>query len=543
MAAQPITTSLGNNVSEDTICNLTGPNDHPADNARMAPATDNGAYAYAAALLHDSPALDGGNDTACSPLDGRMQTRQGTHCDIGAFEAVRLGAPVVITTNALDVTDTHAHLQSSFNLRGESGTLYFKYGINPNGLINTTPTIATGPVGSRVLQGDRPRRARPQPDLLLRRGAGQRHRHDDRPDGAVHHFPLIRSAAGHADQRHRGDGHQRGAELPDRPAGLETTYTIDYGAGETPPVTIPANAGDQLYTRSITGLTPGTPYTVRVIATSSAGTSAPDGATTNLQTARRATGDAGAEVTIVDTGTNTSDDCPANAHVDWGDGSPAQDFDAAYITCVDAGGDNINYETRVKHTYETAGHYHVTIAYDSGDSGESYAQIGAPTPTPTPTATASPAPTVVPVPAQVAQTPTVRRRSPPRRPRSSTRRSSSSVRAPCSQAQGLLEVHPAAPGHRPLGIQIDATNGRVRLRRSRGRVAGRERRFLRRHLHHQPGRRVTELMLSGPAPTCGKTGQVLSGQEGQDTQPVGRRQGQLPHLGPYSAATIRGTRW
>ncbi len=49
---------------------------------------DNGGPTLTHALLPGSPALDAGNDAACSATDQRGVSRpQGAHCDIGAYEA------------------------------------------------------------------------------------------------------------------------------------------------------------------------------------------------------------------------------------------------------------------------------------------------------------------------------------------------------------------------------------------------------------------------------------------------------------------------
>ena len=154
-SAQPITTSLGNNLSEDTICNLNGPADQIAGNAHLAPATSNGGnpYSWTAALLHGSTAIDGGNDSACTPLDGRANARSGlgAHCDIGAFEATKIAAPTITSTSSHEVTDTHATLSSEFDMKGESGTLHFMYGQSPTALINPTGVAATG-IGQQLVQ-------------------------------------------------------------------------------------------------------------------------------------------------------------------------------------------------------------------------------------------------------------------------------------------------------------------------------------------------------------------------------------------------------
>jgi hypothetical protein len=537
-SAQPITTSLGNNLSEDTICNLTGSNDHPNDNARMAPATDNGAYAYTAAILHDSPALDGGSDTACSPLDGRMQTRQGTHCDIGAFEAVRIGAPQVITTNALAVTDTHAHLQTSFNLHGESGALHFMWGINPNALINSTETIATGPVGSQLSRAIDLDFLDPETPYYF---AAVLDNATGTMTGPTTQFTTSPSPPS-VTRTEPGAVTDTSAVLSFwiDPVGRPTSYVIDYGSGRTAPVTIPANAPDQQYTRMLTGLAPATDYTVRVIATSSAGESGPDGATTNLRTVPQVTGAAGAETTVVDRVGSSFSGCPQHVHVNWDDGAE-QDFGAAPITCTDLGGGEIAFETRVKHTYAGVGHYHVTFLYDTNYLGETYAAVSAPAPaetaTPTPTATASPTPPAVV--SQATPTPT---------PAPAPVFHQTVVVVPSGtvlyKPKGSSKFIPLPPGTVPLGSQIDATKGRVTITSvPRAGAPAESADFYAGIFTITQDGAVTVLTLSGPLPSCGKLGKAAAGKKVKSRKLWGDGKGNFRTQGRYSAATIRGTRW
>ncbi len=548
-AAQPITTSLGNNLSEDTICNLNGPGDQIDGNAHLAPAASNGGnpYSWTAALLHGSSAIDGANDAACSPLDGRANQRAGLglHCDIGAFEATMIAAPAITSTSSHEVTATHATLSSDFDMKGESGTLRFVYGQNPNALINTTQTVATG-VGQQLVQSI-------ELDGL-------------EPTTTYYFAAVVDNATGSATGPTQQFMTSASSNPPQvlsinvdavtdttaalrfqiDPQGQETTYVIEGGAAETPPVTIPATAGIQEYTRVLTGLTPATTYTVQVLATNASGSSGPDGATADLTTVRRATGDAGQEITVVDNGTNTGDACPAIAHVNWGDGTPVQDFDAAYITCADIGGNNVSYETRVRHTYEAAGRFHVTFAYDTGDAGEAYAVIAEtiPDPTVTPTATATPAETATPAPvvvAQVTPTPT------PTGPKPVFHQTV--VVAPAGgtvlvKRKGTSKFVPLGTGQSvPLGSQIDVTKGKITLTSvpTAGGVAETADFYGGIFTVTQVGD-VTVLRLSGPEPTCKKAG-ASAGKKVKKRSLWGDGKGKFRTEGKYAAATVRGTRW
>ena len=91
----------------------------------------------------------------------------------------------------------------------------------------------------------------------------------------------------------------------------------------------------------------------------------------------------------------------------------------------------------------------------------------------------------------------------------------------------------------PNGPTIDARKGVVeitRLERRRGQV-------LRRHLQGEPGRRDHDADADRELAGCPKAKRAARPREAEDAQAVGRRQGQVPDRGQYSAATVRGTKW
>ncbi|MEP6896755.1 MAG: choice-of-anchor Q domain-containing protein, partial [Chloroflexota bacterium] len=56
--------------------------------ALIGPLVDNGGPTLTHALLPGSPAIDAGDDAACSAVDQRGIARpQGAHCDIGSYES------------------------------------------------------------------------------------------------------------------------------------------------------------------------------------------------------------------------------------------------------------------------------------------------------------------------------------------------------------------------------------------------------------------------------------------------------------------------
>ena len=79
--------SGGHNLIQDDSCNPAS-SDLVVWDALIGPLADNGVPTLTHALLPGSPAIDAGDDTACSALDQRGVSRpQGAHCDIGAYEA------------------------------------------------------------------------------------------------------------------------------------------------------------------------------------------------------------------------------------------------------------------------------------------------------------------------------------------------------------------------------------------------------------------------------------------------------------------------
>lgn len=139
-------TSQGNNLSDDTSCNLTAANDHPNTNPLIGPLQDNGGNTFTHALLVASPAIDAGTNKGCPKTDQRGIERpqdgdgNGSNlCDIGAYEypasgsttTPKLKAPknksVVTTTRPLlDWTDSAwvAHYEIEIYKNSPTGKLF-----------------------------------------------------------------------------------------------------------------------------------------------------------------------------------------------------------------------------------------------------------------------------------------------------------------------------------------------------------------------------------------------------------------------------------
>lgn len=122
-------TSFGHNLDSDGTCLPEGirqPSDLPNGNANLGPLADNGGATFTHALLAGSQALDAGDDAVCASepvagIDQRGVTRpQGTHCDIGAYEAV--AQPV--TTDLLFVSSRSSATAGGVPFRDEDILAY-----------------------------------------------------------------------------------------------------------------------------------------------------------------------------------------------------------------------------------------------------------------------------------------------------------------------------------------------------------------------------------------------------------------------------------
>jgi hypothetical protein len=82
-----VLTSGGHNLVQDDTCNPVA-SDLLGVNALLGTLANNGGPTLTHALLPGSPAIDAGDNTACSATDQRGITRpQGAQCDIGSYEA------------------------------------------------------------------------------------------------------------------------------------------------------------------------------------------------------------------------------------------------------------------------------------------------------------------------------------------------------------------------------------------------------------------------------------------------------------------------
>ena len=553
--ARAVTTDLGNNIDQDGTCALTGPNDQSLVDPRLAPATDNGGSTPTAALLHGSPAIDAGNDAACPLIDQRGVTRspQGAHCDIGAFEAVTLGPPSVTVTSAREIGSTDVTLAATINLAGEAGALHFRWGTSPASLTDTTLVVAAGVLSSPTertvaLQGLSPGRTY-YFQAVAENASGS-------VPGGVQQFttqtapPMVTEVS----VTSVTDTTATIAFSID-PAGADTHYVIEYendaGHGETASVGIGSAAGRQQLSRTLTGLQPGSEYSIDVVATNDLGTVGADAGPQGFTTAPQLTEDAGSPVTLSDIG--NASDCPT-ASIDWGDGTPADR--SGTVTCTDDNHDGYDYELTATHTYATAGHFHIRIAYSTDDRSDQWALISPapeqeqPTPDPDPdpdpivtppldAVSVQPEPTATPAPAP---TPTA----------TPTPTFNETVVVPAVSGTVLVKLKGSktfvvlsAGQSVPFGSQIDATKGRITLTSVSERGGPPQTATFYDGIFTITQRgAITELTLSGPAPTCGSKGKANAAAGKVKSRRLwGDGKGKFRTRGQYSAATVRGTKW
>jgi hypothetical protein len=535
ITAAPITTDLGYNLAEDGTCGLTAPTSQSQVHPRLVPTTDNAGATPTAALLNGSPAIDAGNDSACPPYDQRsvMRSGQGTHCDIGAFEAIKLGAPSVTASSVSEFGSFDATLTATFNLAGEAGALHFLWGTSPTDLPESTELLATGLVSSPTqktvpLYGLSPGttyyvRAVAENATGLALGSVQQFTTDPAPP-VVSNVEVISVTDTTATLAFGID-----------PSGAATSYVIrfdrDGGHAETAPVNIGSVTGTQELTHTLAGLEPGTDYTFDVIATNSVGSQGLD-VPASFRTQRQFAQVSGSAVNLTDTG--LAADCPT-ASIDWGDGTPADT--TGTVTCNDDGHDGFEYALTAAHTYRAAGSFQIQIEYSTGEQGRARAVISAAPAeaTPTPVATIQPTPTATPI-----ATPT-----PPPAPTFHE----TVVVKPVSgtvlvKLKGTSKFVPLTAGKAvPLGSQIDVTKGRITLT-SIPKAGGKPETatFYAGIFTVTQSGSITELRLTGPLATC--KGKASAATKKPKTRKLwGDGKGQFRTRGQYSAATIRGTKW
>ena len=381
--AAAITHDLGRNIDQDGACGLPAAGDYSGVDPLLASIADNGGPVATQALLHGSPAFNGGNASSCPAADARGTTRPaGAVCDIGAFQATALsGLPAATTTAATRVTSSDAALGANVNLAGEAGGLHFNWGTAPGALTNTTFELGVGVLSSSTAETQDLAGLNPGTTYYIQAVADNAS--GSATAGNTLSFTTAAAAPTATNPSVTGvtDTTVQLA-FTVNPNGADTKYVIEYGPGtlssSTPAVDIGATAGDQNLTATLTGLTPGTAYEYDLVATNSAGSY--DTGTFPVSTDQQFSGTVGDVAQLVDNEDLPS--CPT-ASVDWGDGSATQNVTPS---CQPDSGDGQLVSLTAPHTYATAGRFPVQISYD-GILVTQYAVIAAATTATTTTST------------------------------------------------------------------------------------------------------------------------------------------------------------
>ncbi len=346
--------------------------DQPNVNPKLASIADNGGPTRTEALLAGSPAFAAANPSACPPLDQRGVTRPaGQACDLGAFQAVKTGAPTTAETDAAQsVSQSQADLTGKINLAGEPGGFHFTWGTSP-ALGNSTAELGAGAVSSDT----------PETQTLFNLSPGTTYYYAIVADnasgsktGSVQQFttPVAQPAISNVNVTSVDDTTAT-IDFTVDPQGSDTSYVVQYGpdtsyGSTTPQGNAPASGGAQQKEVVLHDLTPGSTYHFNVHAANSGGSA--DSGDEQFDTVQQIAGFAGNPVLLNDSGL-TFYGCPSAPTIDWGDGNSDQH---PQVTCTEQG-DGTGYQISATHTYATAGHYHVTITESDTLSDEAYAQI------------------------------------------------------------------------------------------------------------------------------------------------------------------------
>ncbi len=273
--AKPITTDLGHNIDQDGACELNATGDQSRVDPRLAPIAANGGPTPTEALLHGSAAIGAADDPSCPATDQRGVARpQGTHCDVGAFEAQTLGAPSALTEAASGASASEITLHASINLAGEAGGFHFIYGTSAAALSDETPEVGAGVLASATAESETVGGLSAGTTYYFRAVA-------DNASGSA-------TAAGNALSFTTSPGPpvlsnvtiaavtdtSATVEASIDPAGSDTSYEIEYGFDEsygqsTAPVDLGSSAGPQAVSKTITGLEPNHIYHLNLVASNS----------------------------------------------------------------------------------------------------------------------------------------------------------------------------------------------------------------------------------------------------------------------------------
>ncbi len=277
--AKAITNDLGNNIDQDGVCGLNASGDKSKVDPKLAPIADNGGLTPTQALLHGSPAIDAGSLSACPASDQRGVAHPLESCDIGAFEAVLHGPPVVATVAATGVAATEATLRATVELAGEAGSYHFLWGTSPSELTNETPEVGAGVISTGTVESEKLPGLSTEKTYYFQAVADNAS--GSATAGNLISFTTASESAGEPVISNVTVASRTETtatiEFTIDPNGAEASYVISYGPSsaygqQTEPVSIGPTPGSKRLQRMLTGLEPHRTYHFRVLATNFKGT-------------------------------------------------------------------------------------------------------------------------------------------------------------------------------------------------------------------------------------------------------------------------------
>jgi Fibronectin type III domain len=288
-----ITTDLGSNIDQDGHCGLSGPGDQTDVDPELAPIANNGGPTLTQALLAGSPALGAANEANCPTTDQRGELRA-SPCDIGAFEAQF--PPVVSDVSVPSVTQTSGTIDFSIDPEGPDTTYVIDYGLTSTYGQQTQPVDVGSGSGAQPLQATITELSPGTTyhfEVVATNAYGNGASSDNTmttvqstsppppPPPPPPSLPAIGNQAptvtGSTSASFSGFVNPEGSSTSAYfEYGLDPTYTGSGGAvvysSTTPAVDVGSDSTNHQVSASVSGLVPNALYHVRLVATSSVGT-------------------------------------------------------------------------------------------------------------------------------------------------------------------------------------------------------------------------------------------------------------------------------
>ena len=301
--AAPITSDLGNNLADDLTCgNLTGP--QPGRDRRQARpgSRQHGRHPDRRAAAQQP--RDRRRQRQRVPADrparrhahgaGRALRHRGVRGD----QARPAGGHVRVRER--DRLHSTPRSSATIDLTGEAGALLFRWGTSPTDLNTFTELVAAGVVSDPTPVTVPVYGLQPRTTYYFQAVADNA---SDEAAGTIEQFTTLPGppVVSNLEVTAVTDTTATLGFSID-PVGSGHSYVISINGQATAPVHIGSASGPQQLTHTLAGLTPGTDYTVDVLATNAGGTQGADSGAIPLTTDRQLTEAAGSSVTLTDTG-------------------------------------------------------------------------------------------------------------------------------------------------------------------------------------------------------------------------------------------------